>query len=1008
MLFFPEYHQSQKTLHVNCEKPRAYFVPFGDAASARRDIRSESVFFKSLCGDWDFKWYPSPADVCDFTAPGFDRGFMDKLSVPMNWQMELDRGYDKPNYTNVNYPIPVDPPFVPDDNPCGLYIRDFVLPDSASGKDIYLNFEGVDSCFYLWVNDRFAAYSQVSHMTSEINITNYVRPGTNTLKVLVLKWCDGSYLEDQDMWRMSGIFREVYLLYRDRKHIRDIFVRPELSSDFSSAEVSVGLDTIGDCKIGYTFYSPCGCVVSSGEIILDGEGNVGFSVPDAKLWSDENPQLYSLEIVCGEEYITIPVGLRKIEIVSGVIMINGKPVKAKGVNRHDSHHLLGHATPLSHMYNDLLMLKQNNVNMIRTSHYPNDPRFTGMCDRLGIYVCDETDLECHGMHIDNFAISNDPEWKNAYLDRAERMVERDKNHPCIIFWSLGNESGFGDNHRAMSRWIRSRDNSRLVHYEGCNQAKDLGIGDGTTDIMSRMYCDLNGIKGILNLEDYKNSPFFLCEYAHAMGNGPGGLEDYWKLCYSEPRFFGGCVWELTDHSVATGDKYADPKYTYGGDFGDHPNDGNFCVDGLVFPNHKPGTGMFELKQAIKPVDARIVDEEKGEVAIVSRRFFRDLSDISVYWKLENDGETAASGFIPSLDVAPMSETVYTLDYSDAPKHGVRMLTLSYRQNRPTKWADAGYEVGFTQLALSSAAPEYAAPARPFAPIFVSDGERLITIKACEAEYVFDKHNASLVSLKDNGKEFLAAPARVSMWRAPIDNDHYIWSVRDKGLDVADVKCYECRIKERTENTVVVGARVSYGHHTYKPSVYADISFSVYADGSCEFGYDVDIRDMSLPPLPRFGLALTMPEGVEFARYFGYGPTESYSDKKISTSLGVYSTTSNDNFVPYVRPQENSSHFGCKWATVGTANGHGLRFTSDTGDFYFNISHYSEYDLAVRHNFDLKKRKETIVHIDYKLDGIGSASCGPQPEAEYKFSEKQFKFKVKITPEFGTFAGWMRE
>ncbi|MGN1128445.1 MAG: glycoside hydrolase family 2 TIM barrel-domain containing protein, partial [Candidatus Flemingiibacterium sp.] len=608
MFILPDYHKSTEVLHFGCEAPRAYFVPAETKEKAASLNRAGSAYFKSLCGDWDFKFYSSVADLEDIDAITD----WEKLTVPKNWQTELSRGYDVPNYTNVNYPYPVDPPHVPNENPCGVYSRDFTVPAELLGsKKVYINFEGVDSCFYLYVNGKFAAYSQVSHMTSEIDVTDYLVPGRNNIKVVVLKWCDGSYLEDQDMWRMSGIFREVYLLYREPVHIVDAFVKPQLSADLKSGEVRVELTTNAPAEVSYSFERRCGKLVAEGKAE---NGVISFKVDSPALWSDEEPNLYSLYLTCGDEIIHFDVGFRRIEVIDKVVYINGKKVKAKGVNRHDSHPDLGHATPLDHMLNDIFIMKAHNVNMVRTSHYPNDPRFTMLCDRYGIYVCDESDIETHGMGFgDNWwgsgkpieeskwsELSNSPEWREAYVDRAQRMVERDKNHASVIFWSLGNESGYGANHKAMSAYIKSRDLSRLVHYEGAHTGYCGGVQQtDVVDIESHMYPDCKWCDSYCKDEKY-SQPLFLCEYCHAMGNGPGDLREYWETIYANDSFFGGCVWEFIDHSVAKRDAMGKAQFTYGGDFNDHPNDGNFCVDGLVYPDRRVHTGLLELKQAIKP------------------------------------------------------------------------------------------------------------------------------------------------------------------------------------------------------------------------------------------------------------------------------------------------------------------------------------------------------------------------------------------------------------------------
>jgi len=579
-----DYHKDLSVLHVGCEAPRAYFIPYHSEDAARADNRASSRYFKSLCGEWKFRFFPSVAELCGLTEEELTADGADTLSVPMNWQMETERGYDAPQYTNVNYPFPVNPPHVPAENPCGLYEREFTLPEwAAREKAVYLNFEGVDSCFYLWVNGTFAAYSQVSHMTSEIDITALVRPGKNALRVLVLKWCDGSYLEDQDMWRLSGIFREVYLLYRDKACIRDVFVRTSLSDDFSTGSFRLEIDKTGEVPVRMKLLDPAGTVVAEGPA----EDNTVIGLSDVFLWSDERPDLYTLLLYAGSEVLRFGCGLRRVEVKNRTVLINGKKVKAKGVNRHDSHPLLGHATPYSHMERDLLLLKAHNVNMVRTSHYPNDPRFLTLCDRLGLYVCDEADLETHGMSADNWdRLTDSEDWTEAYLDRAQRMLERDKNHPSIIMWSVGNESGVGQNHRAMAEYYKKRDGSRLVHSEDISRrlSRNFTAEDEATrkdvvcdyiDIDSRMYPTLDDC--LTNYIYNKNAahPLFLCEYSHAMGNSPGDLRAYWDAIRAHDEFFGGCVWEYTDHSVAVTapggvDKYQHPAYTYGGDFGTPP------------------------------------------------------------------------------------------------------------------------------------------------------------------------------------------------------------------------------------------------------------------------------------------------------------------------------------------------------------------------------------------------------------------------------------------------------
>lgn len=999
-LNIPNYHQSTETLHVGCEKPRAYFVPFPCGCASKHAERGESTFFKSLCGEWSFKFFKSVNDVCDLSTEGSD-----KLTVPMSWQMALGRGYDVPNYTNVNYPIPYDPPFVPDENPCGLYSRKFTVPAAMAGKKIYLNFEGVDSAFYVWVNDEFAAYSQVSHMTSEIDITSLVHAGENEIKVLVLKWSDGTYLEDQDMWRMSGIFREVYLLFRDETHIRDIFVHCDLDDSFTDADFTVDVDVTGKATVEWTLDCPCGETISSGKCEVDESGKIVVpTVKNAKLWSDEEPNLYTLTLHCGNEYITLPIGARRVEIKDGCVVINGKKVKAKGVNRHDSHHLLGHATPVEHMVRDIMIMKAHNVNMVRTSHYPNDPRFTALCDKYGIYVCDETDLETHGARP-WYALSRSPEWEGEYVDRVQRMVERDKNHPCVIFWSLGNESGWGQNHVAMHTWIKSRDTSRIVHYEGANYDYNDGkyLRD-VTDIESRMYPNPTWCDNYCKAPE-RDEPLFLCEYSHAMGNGPGDLRDYWEVIEANDNFFGGCVWEFIDHSVAIGDKYGDPSFTYGGDFGDHPNDGNFCVDGLVYPDRRVHTGLEELKQAIMPVAVREV--KPGTVAIKSRRYFKSLSDISMAWTVKVDGKAVKSGVHPNLDIAPEAEEVFEIvPENELPAHGTVTLDLSFRQNKPTEWADVGYEVGFAQFIYERAEKIKAAPA--LYPVELCENREEYTVTVGETVYKISKFSGMITDICDNGEHLITKPVVPQIWRAPTDNDRNVqWDWRNSSIHNAKVKCYSTEVVKADENEAVILSKISLAAAPNEVVLRADVTYTVkYGMGikiACDVKWNVQKKHY-----PRFGMRLTMPEGAEQMRYFGYGPNESYVDKRLASKLGEYKSTVTENYEPYVFPQENSSHWGCRWADVHTVAGHGFLFTS-CEPFSFNASHFSPEQLTeTRHHYELKREPETTVMLDMRMDGIGSNSCGPELAEKYRFNETEFSSSVTIKPVFAAEVNPYRE
>lgn len=1003
-MFFPNYFRDLETLHVGCEKPRAYFIPYQSDEAAKGDIRGASEFFKTLCGDWDFKYFASVADVYDFTASTFTAQGFDKLPVPMNWQATpaLGRGYDVPNYTNINYPYPADPPHVPDEDPCGLYVRSFVLTEKfTDSRKLMLNFEGVDSCFYVWVNDKFVGYSQVSHMTSEFDITDKVAAGKNTIKVLVIKWCDGSYLEDQDMWRMSGIFREVYILSRAENAVRDIFVKPVLNDNFTLGTLLCEITAPEKSEITYRLAAPCGRVLAEGKATAgrDGKASIEAAVNSPALWSDESPALYQLYLCCEGEHILTSVGFRKYEIKNGCVLINGEKVKAKGVNRHDSHHLLGHTTPYEHMLRDLHIMKSHNVNMIRTSHYPNDPRLTGLCDKLGIYVVSETDIETHGMGaIGRWGeLSQSPEWRDAYLDRVSRMFERDKNHACIIMWSLGNESGCGDNHRAMAAFLRSRDNSRIVHYEGGNRGYTGGVfSNDTTDIESEMYAKPSDCAAYCEDEKLK-VPYFLCEYSHSMGNGPGDLSEYWDVIYSHDNFFGGCVWEFIDHSVARFDENGKMTFTYGGDFGDTPNDGNFCIDGLVYPDRRISNSLRELKQAIKPFTAYLCDAEKGSVRIKSRRYFTLLDDCDLVWSYEENGRLLADGVIAALPLFAQAEEVFELGLDKIPHgSGIRTLTVSLRRNTASEWGKIGDEIGFEQFILGG---EYKSkPAKnDVYGVNVEENANIVTVSVGDTEYVFDKYYGKLTNIRDNGMEMLAAPLSFTAWRAPTDNDRNIrheW--QNMMFNTAVMKCYSAEVVN-TESGVAFKTMISLGGKLQIPFVHAQVVYTVHGDGSLDISCSAEVAE-KVSFLPRFGFELKMPQFCEDFTYFGYGPMESYIDKHLAAKLGVYKTTVSENYEPYIFPQENGSHFGTKYAEISHITGHGLHFDMSGEDFSVCASHYSAENLTkTAHEHELAKSPFTFVNIDYKMSGIGSNSCGPALADKWRLNEKKFSFTARIKP-----------
>ncbi|ANX00600.1 glycoside hydrolase [Thermoclostridium stercorarium subsp. leptospartum DSM 9219] len=1008
MLPVKKYWEDPSVLHVNCEKPRAYFIPYESYENALKGVRGTSEYFRSLNGIWHFKYYPSVYDVEDgfynedFSCEGYDR-----IPVPSNWQMH---GYDTPNYTNVNYPFPCDPPYVPNENPAGIYIRDFYIDKNPDEKDVYLLFEGVNSCFYLWINGVEVGYSQVSHMTSEFLITPYLKQGTNRIAVMVLKWCDGSYLEDQDMWRHSGIFRDVYLLYRDKAHIRDFFIRTDLDKNYTKASVTCEIEfsapdalNPGDFTVRAIVKDIHGNDIFDRTMSLSQKDSFEFEIDNAYLWSAETPNLYQLVLCHGNEVILQKFGIIKTEIIDSVIHINGKPVKFKGVNRHDSHPELGHVTPPDHIKRDLILMKRHNINAIRTSHYPNDPRFLEYCNELGFYVIDEADLETHGVrHAGDFCmLSKDPSFAEAFLDRMQRMVERDKNNPCIVMWSLGNESGFGPNHRKMAEWTKSRDKSRLIHYEGAFNEEVLKADSDNSclDVYSNMYASIDWLENTFLKMENEKRPHILCEYSHAMGNGPGDLKDYWDLIYKYPRLSGGFVWEWTDHGIKTQTPDGITYYAYGGDFNDEPNDGNFCIDGLVYPDRTPHTGLLELKNVIAPVRTEAVNLASGEFRITNLYDFIDLSHLCLNWVIEKNGIRIDSGTIYDLNIAPHQSEIIRIPY-ELPERsdGRYFIRIFYTLKEDTVWAKKGYEIAFAQFELpTGSVKKITVIAPPF--VNISKNGKSVKITGRNFEYEFSLADGCFTRISSAGMELICGKPSFTVWRAPTDNDRNEKSnwIRN-GYDRLKTHIYTVEIIKETENSVSFKTTYSMGAYSMKPVLKGTVIWTVYGSGDIFLDNAVEVRE-GLPFLPRYGLKLVMPKGSEYVEFFGYGPHESYIDKHRSTYKSRFATTVTEMHENYLYPQENGSHYGTEWALIANALGFGLLFIG-MNEFSFNASHYTPENLTeAGHPHELTKLPETIVHIDYKMSGVGSNSCGPRLLPKYQLNEREFEFKLRIKPVF---------
>ncbi|MBR2472023.1 MAG: DUF4981 domain-containing protein [Clostridia bacterium] len=985
--------QNLSVLSVNRESARSYYIPYADEASAKRMAKEDSPYYMLLNGTWNFKYYDRYIDVPE----DMNISTWDTLPVPSNWQMY---GYDRVHYINF-CPFTLDPPHVPNDNPVGIYERTFSLPENWNKKSVYIMFEGVNSCFYLYINGNEVGYSQGSHMPAEFDITKYLNGGENHITVKVLKYCDGSYIEDQDYFRLSGIFRDVYLLARDKQHIRDIFIKPSLDASYANGSIDIEFDGVSKCEVD--ILSPDGDIVVSATAT---GGSAHFELGTVLKWTAETPYLYTALFKCGSEVIPQNFGFIKIECgKNGEFLVNGVSVKLKGVNRHDTHPEFGHYCPLDFIEDELKLMKQHNINCIRTSHYPNTSEFMRLCNKYGFYVVDEADLECHGVRFHpHAAIYDFEEWKDAFLDRAVRLVERDKNNPCVVMWSLGNESYYGRNHAAMSEWIRTRDKSRPVHYESAryNDKPDYYEHPDTVDICSYMYRSVENIEADMALPDKR--PYFLCEYSHAMGLGPGDVRDYWEVINKYPRLIGGCVWEWADHAVKSVDEKGNVRYLYGGDFGEFPHDGNFCVDGLVSPDRKPSSGLYEVKDVYSYIKCTPTDLANGKITVSNVHDFINANCYTLLWKLEFDGTVISSGE-QALDIMPHSSAEIYLDYNvpETCKLGC-FLNLSFVLKDDNAWAEKGYEMSYAQFELPVKRVKTEVPVHN--KLEVNEDKEFIRIYGDGFTYIFNKFYGRFESIVSAGTEMLDGVPELGIWRAPIDNDRHIrreWKFDHKfyfgaGFDHASTYVYDAYIEIADENSVTICVKSNLSCPSKKPFVQALVKYTVYTCGTVNVSVTADVEE-SLPHLPRFGMEFPLCAGNEYVKYFGMGPGENYIDLKGGCRMGLYESTVTDEYVPYIRPQEHGNHYNTRWTFVYNKEGKGMMFETDSS-FEFRVSHYTARDLEnCAHAFELEPQNKTFVRIDYKVGGIGSASCGTKLLQKYELNDKHIEFNFRFRPVF---------
>ena len=996
--------ENQHVLHINRMPPHAHLITCDSEETARkRDYASDS-YYKTLNGTWNFCYFESVWDIPDQIGPDARSVCRDRVAVPGCWQTS---GYDKPLYVNRDMPIPLNPPYVPDENPAGVYYREFQIPDEWRERQTSITFDGVDAAFYLWINGKFVGYSQGSHMPSEFDISGYVRPGNNSVTVCNLKWCDGSYLECQDKWRLSGIFRDVYLMSRPRKYIEDVHVRYEWGDGLQEAILHVE-GILRDCGSGRdSSVIRAKLMRQDKEIFREETVTAGQrfvfekTVSSPALWSHETPELYDLFISVNEteQILCIPVGFRRIEILDQQLLLNGRPIKIYGVNRHDFNPDTGYYVTKEDMVRDIVTMKRHNINAVRTSHYPNAPEFLCLCSEYGLLVMDEADLETHSFQVvgEYGRLSGDPDWEEAYLDRAARMVQRDKNFPCVIFWSLSNESGFGCNHQAMSRYIKEVDPSRPVHYLHA-------LEDSCVDVISRMYSDFDFVEEQAHMEEPR--PFLLNEYGHSMGNSMGSLNRYIGLFDTHKRLIGGFIWEFCEQGIRMRGGDGKEWFCYGGDFGDEPNNGQFCIDGMVDPDRNPRPGLLEFKKLVQPVKVRAGNLKYQEVVIQNTYRFLRLNHLYAVWELYEDGRLAESGKLLLPELAPMEEKTVRIPYHCLGKAGCEYIVeCSFRLKEAAPWSEAGFEIAYEQIPLpkkgTNEPPAKQQKGLISPPRLRYEGKNAI-IEGEDYVTVFTARTGRCISYKWKGRELIAQGPHFQAWRAPTDND--LSPVNRDGIEREwvefglDALCEQVMSAdfEETQDNIEIRVNAVHGKHSLYPCYQTLLLYRIDGGGAMDITLKVTPLKENMHP-PRLGLTLTLAAGLDVMKWYGRGPHQTYSDIMESGRVRIYESTVDAEFVPYVRPQENGNKTEVRWMSLMDRGGTGFLAKAhplmEAGAMHYSLENLT----SAGHTCELQHMEETVWNLDYKQCGIGNGACGPRTLPEYLVPCETVEFKVTLLP-----------
>lgn len=993
---------------INRMPARAHFLTFPSKEKALLNNNRYTHAFKNLNGVWKFMFLDAPEYSPEgFFNSDFDVTKMDDITVPGNWQLQ---GYGKMHYSDLWYNFPINPPYVPTENPIGIYKRTFFVEESYRDKKIIIRFCGVDSAYHLWINGKEVGYSKVARNESEFDITDLIRVGEeNDVTVRVYQWSDGTYLEDQDMWWESGIFRDVELIGVPKDGINDYKVIADLDDEYKNGifKVEAFLRTTKEVNVTFELVDAGENTVFTKTVVAkEGKACIDEVIADVNHWTAETPYLYKLFMTVEDdgqivEVIPQNVGFRNIRLNGETFLVNGVAIKFKGVNRHDYSPQNGRVVSREEIEKDIILMKQFNINAIRTSHYPNSYYLYDLCDEYGMYLIAETDLECHGFELtgDYKWITDDPSWELAYVSRMTRMIERDKNHPAIIFWSLGNESAFGCNFRKMTDVAHEMDPTRLVHYEG-----DFDVE--SADVYSTMYTWIENPKKPYLMKDIiekSKKPHIHCEYCHAMGNGPGNLKDYQDLVYAHDKLQGGFVWEWFDHGIESFTESGEKYYRYGGDFGDDPSNKDFCIDGLIMPDRTPSPGLYEYKKVIEPITTTAVDIQKGIINLLSRYDFANLDRFNLVYKVMEDDVILQTGFmaVPSIEARANRDITLPYDLSAIKvKPGAHYyVNISYQLREDTSYASSGHELATAQFEL----PLYkeGIVVRPEGILNVEKEHTTLHVKGANFSLDFNLVNGNLMNIVRDGMQVLSKGPRLTLWRAPISNDMEIIDKLKKVYFLHLEHEVVMNIDYHMEGNILkvevdtINSTTNSAWHFKTKYVYTvcpsgDILIDVEGTPSGRV-------DLAPDMLPRIGVSMHLDKSMEHVRYFGMGPGENYADSKEAAQMGLYANTVDGLFTNYVIPQENGNHMGCKWVSMTNDRGMGL-LASTEGDFNFSASWYEDKDLDdAKHTCDLVKRDYIVFNVDYKQNALGTNSCGQWQLDKYRAKFEDFKLSFRLTP-----------